>query len=86
MVRMEGFNGRLGQQELVADGHAMTEAPLHFGRPVSLRRMSDAECLRMAGLAGLYFQVWLHFFWTTSVVRFATVPGSQAISTSFRSG
>ena len=57
MVRMEGFNGgRFGQQELFADGHAMTEAPLHFGRPVSLRRVSDAECLHMARMVGMYFQ------------------------------
>ena len=35
MVRTEGFNGgRFGQQELVSNGHAMTEAPLHFGMPV----------------------------------------------------
>ena len=26
----------------------------------------------MAGLAELYFEVLLHFFWTNSVVRFAT--------------
>ena len=53
--RMERFKGRFGQQELVADGHAMTEAPLHFGRPVSLRRVSDAESLHIGQMVGMYF-------------------------------
>ena len=56
MVRMDGFNGgRFGQQDLGADGHAMTEAPLHFGRPVSLRRVSEAESLHNARMVGMYF-------------------------------
>ena len=54
---MEGFNGRrFGQHELVADGHAMTEAPLHFGRPVSLRRVSESECLQNSRMLGMYLQ------------------------------
>ena len=73
----KGFNGRLGQQELVVDGHAMTEAPLHFGRPVSLRRVSDAECLHIGQMVGMHFQ---------DFSGMILLPGSQAISTSFRSG
>ena len=56
MVRIEGFDGeRFGQHELGADGHAMTRAPLHFGRPVSMRRVSDAECLHIGQMLGMYF-------------------------------
>lgn len=45
-----------GLDGLVADGHAMTEAPLHFGRPVSLRRVSDAERLQSPRVLVLFCQ------------------------------